>query len=439
MRVGAAAFAAVALVLAAGVGARADTGAGNLGPEAKLLVDAWLAAQNKGDFAAFEKLCAAKFTGVRRWARARCRSIAKAGGRPRPHVPKADEGERQRRRRSAPHRPRRASRSCRSSSRAAITTAGRKQLVVVREAGVARIAQEEMIASEKSGATSPAAGSFALVIGKYAILDPDAGDEFATGAARVDDDGNPLVTSKRASGLPPELAAYAGKKLIVQSAGAEPCTATVKEVRVVGVVVPHLARARTGATRRRARASRRKRRGASPPRCSAPCSTVARPRSRPSPARRRPGIELVARRKNDPARGGDRGAAQPAVVARAAEGVRERRRQGQMGRHRQRRRGRRRALGAAWKAARHRQRARLRWLWRLWRRGLRRLRPQARRHAHPRRRAAGAAPDGARSSSTVSPPSSAPSRWTDFGTALQIVPLKGEARKIEVPYLDCPC
>jgi hypothetical protein len=29
--------------------------------------------------------------------------------------------------------------------------------------------------------------------------------------------------------------------------------------------------------------------------------------------------------------------------------------------------------------------------------------------------------------------------WSDYGTGLQLVPVHGAARKIEVPYLDCPC
>jgi hypothetical protein len=29
--------------------------------------------------------------------------------------------------------------------------------------------------------------------------------------------------------------------------------------------------------------------------------------------------------------------------------------------------------------------------------------------------------------------------WTDFGVGLQLVPVKGEVRRIAVPYLDCPC
>src|SRR6476659_2556625 len=65
-------------VLAVCTAARADTGAGDLTPEARTLVDAWLAAQNKGDFAAYEKLYAQKFTGVRR-SGPRTASLDRAG------------------------------------------------------------------------------------------------------------------------------------------------------------------------------------------------------------------------------------------------------------------------------------------------------------------------------------------------------------------------
>src|SRR5262249_27020631 len=57
---------AVAVLVALGGLARADTAGADLSPEVRALVDAWLAAQNRGDFAAYEKLYAQKFTGVRR-------------------------------------------------------------------------------------------------------------------------------------------------------------------------------------------------------------------------------------------------------------------------------------------------------------------------------------------------------------------------------------
>ena len=117
---------------------------------------------------------------------------------------------------------------------------GPKQLVIVREEGAARIAQEEMLASEKTAPVATTSeDAFAFVLGRYAILDDAPDEAWATGAPRIEDDGDPVITSKRATGLPAELAAFVGKKLIVQSAGAEKCTATVKELRIVGAVVPH--------------------------------------------------------------------------------------------------------------------------------------------------------------------------------------------------------
>jgi hypothetical protein len=112
-----------ALVLAAA--AHADTGAGDLGPEARALVDGWLAAQNQGDFAAYEKLYAKKMTGVRR-SRSRAVSLDRAGWMKdrqrmfqKPMKVAASDVRIGRR------RQRRASPSRRSGSRARTTTAGR--------------------------------------------------------------------------------------------------------------------------------------------------------------------------------------------------------------------------------------------------------------------------------------------------------------------------
>ena len=48
-------------LLVGGGAARADAGA-----DARAVVQRWLEAQNQGDFAAYEKLYAPRFTGVRR-------------------------------------------------------------------------------------------------------------------------------------------------------------------------------------------------------------------------------------------------------------------------------------------------------------------------------------------------------------------------------------
>jgi hypothetical protein len=218
--------------------ARGDTGAGDLAPEARTLVDAWLAAQNQGDFAAYEKLYAAKLTGVRR-SGARTVSLDRAGWMK----------DRQR----MFLKPMKVSASdvkvAGTPASARVTFVqewesgsyhdrGPKQLVVVREAGAARIAREEMLASEKASPPS-SEDAFAFVLGKYAILDDAPDEAWAAGAPRLEDEGDPVIVTRRAAGLPRELAAYVGRKLVVQSPGSDACTATVKELRIVGAVVPH--------------------------------------------------------------------------------------------------------------------------------------------------------------------------------------------------------
>jgi ketosteroid isomerase-like protein len=220
--------------------ARADIGAGDLAPETRALVDAWLAAQNQGDFAAYEKLYAKKLTGVRR-SGPRTVSLDRAGW--------------MRDRKRMFQKPMKVSAgdlkiaATPASARVTFTQEwesgsyhdrGPKQLVVVREEGAARIAREEMLASEKQGAPEgDGADAFAFVLGKWAILDDSPDAAWEAGAPRMEDDGDPVITSKRATGLPPELAALAGKKLVVTSPGHAPCTATVKELRIVGAVTPH--------------------------------------------------------------------------------------------------------------------------------------------------------------------------------------------------------
>jgi ketosteroid isomerase-like protein len=223
--------------------ARADTGAGDLAPEARTLVADWLAAQNRGDFATYEKLYARKLTGVRRsgprtvqldragWMRDRQRMFQK------PMKVAAEDV----RIAATP-----------ASARVTFTQdwqsgsyhdRGPKQLVIVREDGAPRIAREEMLASEPASAAGAGAGTtaerLAFLVGKYAIVDEHVEPAWATGAARLDDDGDPVITSKRATGLPPALARWVGRKLAVYTAGDPTCTATVRELRVVSLVVPH--------------------------------------------------------------------------------------------------------------------------------------------------------------------------------------------------------
>lgn len=232
---------AFALAGALAVAARADTGAGDLTPEVSALVDKWLAAQNGGDFAAYEKLYARKFTGVRR-SGARSVSLDRAGWL------------RDRQRMFA--RPMKVSASdvriaaAATSARVQLTQEwesgsyhdrGPKQLVVVREDGAARIAREELLASATAptAAAMAASAELAFVVGRYAIVAERADDGWAAGAARLDDEGEPVVTSKRAANLPPELSRWVGRKLALYGNKGPSCTATVRELRIVSLVIPH--------------------------------------------------------------------------------------------------------------------------------------------------------------------------------------------------------
>jgi hypothetical protein len=304
---------------------------------------------------------------------------------------------------------------------------------------VARIAREELLASEKAGTSAAAAGSFAFVVGKYAIVDPDAGEEWASGAARLDDDGDPLVTSKRATRLPAEYAALVGKQMIVQSAGADSCTATVKELRVVGVVVPHFGtrqewRDEKASARQQAQEAwdlSAKMLGAVLDGCAPAAPAFAR--AAPSP------IELVLPAKETALRAAAIAALRKLPSWRAlqkdyADG-------GGKGK---------------WDASAPDAEVDVE-RWEL------PGKPLVTVSAHAFDGCGGFGgevfavfaprPDGTLAL-VAEPPALRPSAallldgapaffgtqsWSDFGTRVQLVPLKGDVRKIEVPYLDCPC
>jgi ketosteroid isomerase-like protein len=235
------ALGALALVVALGGVARADTAGADLSPQVRALVDAWLQAQNRGDFAAYEKLYAQKFTGVRRsgtrsvsldragWMRDRKRMFQKPMKVALSDIKIAAAG---------------------ASARIAFTQdwesgsyhdRGPKQLVVVREADGVRIAREELLTSEKapSATTRAANAQLALVLAGQVILDDAAEESWGTGAPSLADEGDPVVTWKRAGALPPEHKAWVGKKLVVYSPGGKRCTGKVTGLRLVSLVVPH--------------------------------------------------------------------------------------------------------------------------------------------------------------------------------------------------------
>ena len=244
--------------------ARADTGAGDLAPEVHALVDAWLAAQNNGDFAAYEKLYADKFTGVRR-SGARTVSLDRAGWmRDRERMFQKPMKVSASDLRSPPRRPRaRVTFVQEFESPAATTIADRSSSWSCAKRAWRASRARRCSRSEKAGtsAATPAAAQFAFVVGKLRHPRSTAPSEtWAIGAARLDDDGDPLVTSKRAD--PPAAGvrgARSARKLIVHVArrrrlhrdGARSCASSASSCRTS-------ARGRSGATSKAARAKRRR-------------------------------------------------------------------------------------------------------------------------------------------------------------------------------------
>jgi ketosteroid isomerase-like protein len=212
----------------------------------KALVDAWLAAQNKGDFAAYSGLYAAKFFGVKRagqreerfdrerWLKDRQKMFQKPIS--------VEMNDLQVRASSA-------------SADVALTqhwTSGKfedmgpKRLLVVREDGALKIAQEEMLQSE---VLPKKAKHDAL--GFYFTLSLNSGLYLSLPNAKVPEKLGPLVNERsekdtevftasrsvEAAELDPGVSALQAAKLRVEGG----CDAKITEFRALTRVVPHFA------------------------------------------------------------------------------------------------------------------------------------------------------------------------------------------------------
>lgn len=212
--------------------------------ELKSLLDAWLATQNKGQFEAYQALYATKFFGTKRvgqrearfdragWLKDRQRMFQK------PMSVEAQD----------------VSLNATSSSAALLFTqhwtsgkfedTGPKRLLVVREAGALKIAQEEMLRSDVVAAK---AGHAALDF--YFTLPLDSGFYLALPQAKVPQKLGPLqlesgekntdvYTVSRSvtdADLDASAQALRGKKLKIEGG----CEATISEFRVMTRVLPH--------------------------------------------------------------------------------------------------------------------------------------------------------------------------------------------------------
>ncbi|MFO0610358.1 MAG: nuclear transport factor 2 family protein [Polyangiales bacterium] len=217
--------------------------------DVRSLVESWLRAQNEGDFAAYERLYAPRFTGVRR-SGPRVRRFDRAGW----------VADRQGMFRAAMQVAARdvavdtaagvaTVRMTQEFTQGAFHDVGRKEIVIVRSGTNLQIAREEMLDSTVSapGAATvptPGADAYAPVIEQggvhYAILG-EAEGAWAEGAAELLSPGEVVVSRRgvRTSALPEALRGAAGQGYRFYAVDGTSCEATLGPLSVLSRVDVH--------------------------------------------------------------------------------------------------------------------------------------------------------------------------------------------------------
>jgi uncharacterized protein DUF4440 len=216
------------------------------------LLDAWLKAQNSGDFPAYRALYSSRFFGIKRsgprtysfdaasWLRDRERMFRKKMSVEASDVAIARSS------RSA------VVRFTQKWSSGTYSDTGAKQLVVVHEGAGLRIAREEMLHSRLDAAGQEARpldpADLAMVLdlapadgGPYVVLRTDAQESWAGAERHLVSDGVPVVVSSPAApaALPAGLADWRGRRLALYGAKGKSCSGAVAELVVLTRVAPH--------------------------------------------------------------------------------------------------------------------------------------------------------------------------------------------------------
>ncbi len=212
----------------------------------RALIDGWLAAQNKGDFAAYEKLYADKLEGIKR-----------SGPRVWRYDRKGFLGDRERMFKK-PMTVEATNIVVTAGAASALVELeqrfkqgsfedkGPKRLVVVEEKGALKIAREEMVQSVVAGASPTNAAGFRHVVevgGKpYVVLGPRGDVSWASGPAawapRREAHPDFLVV-RPAAKAPAEHLAWRGRVLKVYDEDGNSCDATVGEIALLSGGTPH--------------------------------------------------------------------------------------------------------------------------------------------------------------------------------------------------------
>jgi hypothetical protein len=117
---------------------------------------------------------------------------------------------------------------------------GPKQLVIVREAGALKIANEKMLRSRIEAAPVPADERFRFVVSGRLLLSDSPDEAWATGAPTYEG-GDPVVATRAVdvAKLPPELSRWRGRRVRLAMADGSSCDAKVKGFRMLSRSIPH--------------------------------------------------------------------------------------------------------------------------------------------------------------------------------------------------------
>lgn len=229
----------------AGASGSSKTTAESDAPEAavRTLLAAWLAAQNTGDFAAYERLYAERFTGIKRvgahtarfdrkaWMKDRTRML-----RPGVRVEAADPvihaagGFARVRFRQ-------------TFSAGTFRDVGMKELLVVREGDGLRIAREEMLDSMVQAAAAPSAEPLWFVHQGDVYLTQGVPERALGGPARLLPSSFPgTYAAERpldAARLPSALRTYEGRNITVYREDGSTCRSQITQLRARAAGTPH--------------------------------------------------------------------------------------------------------------------------------------------------------------------------------------------------------
>ena len=208
------------------------------------LVESWKDAQNRGDFAAYQALYAARMTGVKRVG-ARVYTFDRAGwmkDRGRMFGKKmevaADQVE------VTPAAGSALVRLVQRFKQGRFQDVGPKELVVVAEGGGLRIAREEMLASTVigAGAAGGPLADFHFILDGEVLVDPDGGGSEEGAPALVAEPGSASFRARAEldrSSLEPAVAALLGKKVAIYGADGALCETQLGRASLVAGLTPH--------------------------------------------------------------------------------------------------------------------------------------------------------------------------------------------------------